>query len=154
MKMKKDVLRTAVELNIIFSNESSILVSLAIRKDHEIIRHCSEYFGARAFSQSRTLFLQMSYSYSRGKRMMSFSGCNADDSGLHFLLDTKELSVVLFSVIVVSLQKKIPKLMHKGFSNTLFDSCVVTESVSSWKRKDRNIVQIEDDITASFKEKK
>ena len=124
-KLKNDVFMTAVELNIIFWNESSILVSVVIRENREIIRNFSEYFRERAFLQSRTLFLQMSSSYSRGKRIMSFRECNVDDAGLsrewrpegapttdshlHFLLDTKELPVVLFSVIVVSLQKKIPK---------------------------------------------
>ena len=39
MKMENDVLRTAVELNIITSSESSILFSIAIREYHEIIRH-------------------------------------------------------------------------------------------------------------------
>ena len=69
--------------------------------------------------------MQISSSYSRGERMMSLSECNGDDAGLsrewrpegapttdsdlHFLLDTKELLEVLFSVIVVSLQKKIPQ---------------------------------------------
>ena len=125
MKMENDVLRTAVELNIIFSNESSILVSVAIRKDHKIIRHCSEYFGERAFFRAGLCFYRCHLVIRVVKRMMSFSGCNANDAGLsrewrpegapttdsdlHLLLDTKELSVVLFSVIVVSLRKKTPK---------------------------------------------
>ena len=38
-------------------------------------------------------------------------------------------------------------------SNTLFDSCLISESVSSWKRKNRITVQIRDYIAASLKEK-
>ena len=85
----------------------------------------SEYFGERSFFTEQDFFLQISSSYSCGKRILLFGEGNADDarlsgewrpegalttdSNLHFLLDTKELSVVEFSVIVVSLRKKIPK---------------------------------------------
>jgi hypothetical protein len=55
MEMKNDVLRTAVELNIIFSNESSILISVVIRKNRKISKHHFEYFGERAFWQSMAL---------------------------------------------------------------------------------------------------
>ena len=44
-------------------------------------------------------------------------------------------------------------MMHRGHSNARFDSYVITESSSLRKRKDRNIVQIGDDIAASWKEK-
>ena len=55
MVMKNDVLRTAVKLNLIFSNESSILISVVMRKTRKISQHYSEYFGDRLFWQSMAL---------------------------------------------------------------------------------------------------
>jgi hypothetical protein len=43
--------------------------------------------------------------------------------------------------------------MNRVHTYTLFDSCMITESVPSKKGKDRNIVRIGDDIAASLKEK-
>ena len=43
--------------------------------------------------------------------------------------------------------------MHYVQVNTLFNSHMETESVYSWKRKDRDIVQIGDDNEGSLKER-
>ena len=42
--------------------------------------------------------------------------------------------------------------MHYVHVSTLFNSRTETESVYSWRRKDTNIVQIEDDNEGSLKE--
>ena len=43
--------------------------------------------------------------------------------------------------------------MHYLQVNTLFNSRMETESVYSWRRKDRNIVQIGDDNEGSLEER-
>ena len=55
MEMKNDVITTAVKLNIIFSNKSSILISVVIRETRKISQHYSEYFWGRAFWRNMAL---------------------------------------------------------------------------------------------------
>ena len=45
------------------------------------------------------------------------------------------------------------QIMHRAHSYTLCDLCMKTESASSWKGKDRNIVQIGDGTAAYLNEK-
>ena len=54
---------------------------------------------------------------------------------------------------ILSSSEKDFYIMNRAHSYTLCDSCTKTQSASSWKGKDKNIVQTGDDIVAYLTEK-
>ena len=154
-------LSTALSPKIILERLSSILILVFKRKKLKIIWYYSESSWDRSILVEHE-FLQIFCSSSSSKRIKLLRECNADGVGpswewrpeevLHVSLQTEQLSVAVLSVVLCRLQEKISKWCTECIAILCFGSCRITESVFLWKRNDRNIAQIGDDIAASLKE--